>query len=177
SVGSLRGLKGSLYEGGVRVPTVVRWPKACPSGRRSARVSGFEDWHVTFAEAAGARVPGKHDGESLLPVIKGQDAPRSGPLYREFAGYGAQQAIWDGKWKAVRTDMLKAARAGKPVTTQLYDLEADPNETTDLAGRHPELVRELEAKMAAARLPNADFPLPGVDPLPAGKDKKNGTKK
>ncbi|MFM9000635.1 MAG: sulfatase-like hydrolase/transferase [Opitutia bacterium] len=179
SVGDLRGLKGSLHEGGVRMPTVVRWPKSCPPGRRSARISGFEDWHVTFAEAAGARAPAKHDGESLLPAIRGQDTPRTGPLYREFAGYGAQQAIWDGRWKAVRTDMLKAARAGQPVTTQLYDLDADPNETTDLAAKFPDVVKSLEAKMSASRVPNPDFPLPGVDPLPAnaGKGKKKAAKK
>jgi arylsulfatase A-like enzyme len=177
SVGDLRGLKGSLHEGGVRMPTVVRWPKSCPPGRRSARISGFEDWHVTFAEAAGARAPAKHDGESLLPAIRGQDTPRTGPLYREFAGYGAQQAIWDGRWKAVRTDMLKAARAGQPVTTQLYDLDADPNETTDLAAKFPDVVKSLEAKMSASRVPNPDFPLPGIDPLPPEKPKKAAKKR
>jgi arylsulfatase len=132
---------------------------------------------VTFAEAAGARAPAKHDGESLLPAIRGQDTPRTGPLYREFAGYGAQQAIWDGRWKAVRTDMLKAARAGQPVTTQLYDLDADPNETTDLAAKFPDVVKSLEAKMSASRVPNPDFPLPGIDPLPPEKPKKAAKKR
>jgi arylsulfatase len=117
--------------------------------------------------------------ESLLPALKGTDAVRAAPLYREFPGYGSQQAIWDGKWKAIRTDMAKKAQAKKPIVTQLYDLDADPNETTDLAEKFPEVVKELEAKMTAARVPNADFPLPGVDPLPAnaGKGKKKAAKK
>lgn len=167
SVGALRGRKGSLHEGGVRVPTAVRWPRACPPGRNSTRVCGFEDWLATFAEAAGTPAPEVHDGESLLPLIRGKDAPRSGPLYREFAGYGAQQAIWVEHWKAIRTEMAKALREGHPPQTQLYDLAADPGETTDLASKHPQKVRELETLMAASRVPHADFPLPGVDPMQA----------
>jgi len=75
--------------------------------------------------------------------------------------------------------MAKKAQAKKPIVTQLYDLDADPNETTDLAEKFPDMVKELEAKMTAARVPNADFPLPGVDPLPAnaGKGKKKAAKK
>jgi hypothetical protein len=75
--------------------------------------------------------------------------------------------------------MAKKAQAKKPIVTQLYDLDADPNETTDLAEKFPDVVKELETKMAAARTPNPDFPLPGVDPLPAnaGKGKKKAAKK
>mgnify|MGYP006281429567 CR=1 FL=1 len=181
SAGGLRGLKGSLHEGGVREPTVVRWPAGIKPGTRSARISGFEDWLATFAELAGSKLqrPADLASESLVPALKGTDAPRTRPLYREFPGYGAQQAIWDGKWKAIRTDMAKAVKAGEKVVTQLYDLDADPNETTDLAAKFPEVVKELEAKMTAARTPNPDFPLPGVDPLPAnaGKGKKKAAKK
>ena len=179
STGGLRGLKGSLHEGGIREPTVVRWPAGIKAGTRSHRISGFEDWFATFAEVAGVKIEAAANraSESLLPALKGADAPRAAPLYREFPGYGSQQAIWDGKWKAIRTDMAKATRAGQPVVTQLYDLDADPNETTDLAAKFPEIVKELEAKMAAARVPNPDFPLPGVDPLPPGKGKKKAAKK
>jgi len=162
SAGGLKGLKGSLHT-------------------RSHRVSGFEDWLATFAQVAGVQLQLSSDiaSESLLPAFKGTDAPRSAPLYREFPGYGSQQAIWEGKWKAIRTDMAKKAQAKAPIVTQLYDLDADPNETTDLAAKFPEIVKELEAKMAAARVPNPDFPLPGVDPLAAngGKGKKKAAKK
>lgn len=179
SAGGLRGLKGSLHEGGVREPTVVRWPAGIKAGTRSQRISGFEDWHVTFAELAGTKVEDTTSGESLLPALKGTDTPRTAPLYREFPGYGTQQAIWDGKWKAVRTDMAKTFKAEGKVITQLYDLDADPNETNDLATKLPAVVKELEAKMTAARVPNPDFPLIGIDPAPAnfGKAKKKAAKK
>ena len=181
SVGGLKGLKGSLHEGGIREPTVVRWPAGIKAGTRSNRISGFEDWFATFAELAGSKLQREQgwSSESLVTALKGTDAPRAAPLYREFPGYGAQQAIWDGKWKAIRTEMAKKAQAKAPVVTQLYDLDADPNETTDLAAKFPDIVKELEAKMAAARVPNPDFPLPGVDPMPAnaGKGKKKAAKK
>jgi arylsulfatase A-like enzyme len=179
SAGGLKGLKGSLHEGGIREPTVVRWPAGIKAGTRSNRISGFEDWFATFAEVAGVKIEAAPNraSESLVPAFKGADAPRAAPLYREFPGYGSQQAIWDGKWKAIRTDMTKAIKAGQPIVTQLYDLDADPNETTDLAAKFPDVVKGLEAKMASARVPNPDFPLPGVDPLPAGKGKKKAAKK
>jgi arylsulfatase A-like enzyme len=168
SVGSLKGLKGSLHEGGVREPTVVRWPAGIKAGTRSHRISGFEDWYATFAELAGTKPGASIDGESLLPALKGTDTPRTQPLYREFPGYGSQQAIWDGKWKAIRTDMAKSLKANGAVVTQIYDLDADPNEANDLASKFPEVVTLLEAKMAAAHVPNPDFPLIGVDPAPSG---------
>ena len=151
------------------------------AGTRSNCISGFEDWLLTFAELAGVKMErtAAIASESLVPAFKGTDAPRSAPLYREFPGYGSQQAIWDGKWKAIRTDMNKKVQAKTPIVTQLYDLDADPNETTDLAAKFPEIVKELEAKMTAARVPNPDFPLPGVEPMPAngGKGKKKAAKK
>jgi arylsulfatase len=181
SAGGLKGLKGSLHEGGVREPTVVRWPAGIMAGTRSNRISGFEDWLFTFSELAGVKLERTADiaSESLVPTFKGTDAPRTAPLYREFPSYGSQQAIWDGKWKAIRTDMTKAVKANDPIVTQLYDLDADPNETTDLAAKFPAVVKELEAKMNAARVPNLEFPLPGVDPMPAngGKGKKKAAAK
>ncbi len=181
SVGDLKGLKGSLHEGGVREPTVVRWPAGIKAGSRSNRISGFEDWLATFAELAGAKLERDADmsSESLVPALKGTDAPRTAPLYREFPGYGSQQAIWDGKWKAIRTDMAKTVKAKGQIHTELYDLDADPNETTDLADKFPDIVKGLETKMTAARLPNPDFPLIGVDPAPTDfvKSKKKAAAK
>ena len=181
SVGDLKGLKGSLHEGGVREPTVVRWPAGIKAGSRSNRISGFEDWLATFAELAGAKLERDADmsSESLVPALKGTDAPRAQPLYREFPGYGSQQAIWDGKWKAIRTDMAKTVKAKGQIHTELYDLDADPNETTDLADKFPDILKGLETKMSAARVPDSNFPLIGVDPTPAnaGKGKKKAAAK
>jgi arylsulfatase A-like enzyme len=180
SSGGLRGAKGSLHEGGVREPTVARWPAGIKAGTRSSRISGFEDWLLTFVELSGSKpaLAAEISRESLVATLKGADAPRATPLYREFPGYGGQQAIWDGKWKAIRTEMTESAMAGNAPVTQLYDLSTDPHETTDLAAKHPEVVKALEAKMAAARNPSRDFPLPGVDPAPAGGwGKKKAAKK
>jgi arylsulfatase len=110
-------------------------------------------------------------GESLVPVLQGANASRKSALYREFPGYGHQQALWEGRWKAVRTDMEKSLKAGGPIQTQLYDLESDPNETRNLAEQKPEVVRDLETKMKAAHQPNPAFPLAGSEPLPARKRK------
>jgi arylsulfatase len=111
-----------------------------------------------------------------VPTLKGEPQTRVHPLYREFPGYGHQQAIWDGKWKAIRTEMLKQVNQTGKVTTQLYDLDADPAESNDLAAKFPEVVKELEAKMAAARRPNPKFPVAGLDPLPEAKAKKKAAK-
>jgi arylsulfatase len=163
SAGGLRGLKGSLHEGGVREPTVLRWPAKVAAGTRSDRLSGFEDWLVTFAELAQVKVTTTQSGESLVPTLLGAKEARRTPLYREFPGYGEQQAIWEGKWKAIRTEMSKQMTATGKVTTQLYDLEADPAEANDLAAKFPEVVKDLEAKMAANHVPDERFPLAGVD--------------
>jgi arylsulfatase len=165
-----------LHEGGIREPTVARWPAGIKAGRRSDLTSGFEDWLATFADLAGAKLSGPTTGESLLPTLKGEVQTRAHPLYREFPGYGHQQAIWDGKWKAIRTEMLKQINQTGHVTTQLYDLEADPAEATDLAAQFPDKVKELEGKMMAARQPHPKFPMAGLDPLPEPKAKKKGAK-
>jgi len=86
SVGELRGLKGSLYEGGVRVPTIVRWPGKVPAGSTSDRISGFEDWMPTLLDAIdeGEAVPEEIDGISMLPTLCGESQPERPYLYREF---------------------------------------------------------------------------------------------
>ena len=83
SVGELRGLKGSLYEGGVRVPTLVRWPGKVQPGSESDRISGFEDWMATLLDVVGAvdTVPAESDGISMLPTLTGQtQEPRPLPV-------------------------------------------------------------------------------------------------
>jgi arylsulfatase A len=166
SASHFRGRKGSLYEGGLREPTVVYWPGVVPAGTRSLFPSGFEDWLPTFAEITGSSQTPETDGESLLPTFRGSPQTRRSPIYREFGSYGHQQALWEGPWKAIRTDMLDAAKRSEPPQTQLYNLESDPSESQDLAAQFPDLVRDLESKMAAARTPHPEFPVAGLDPLP-----------
>jgi arylsulfatase A-like enzyme len=161
SAGSFRGLKGSLYEGGVRVPAIVRWPGRVPAGLVSERVTGFEDWLPTLLELAGARgdVPGEVDGVSFAPTLLGRPQEPRPFLYREFPGYGGQQTVRVGDWKAVRQGL---GSEGLP-RTELYDLAADAGETRDVAGEHPEVVARLEAVLAREHQPSAAFPLRAID--------------
>lgn len=162
SVGELRGLKGSLYEGGVRVPTIVRWPGRVAAGTESDYVSGFEDWLPTLMEVVGDAdaVPGHCDGLSLLPVLSGKTQPERPFLYREFAGYGGQQSIRVGDWKAVRQNLGKA---GREIRTELYNLRSDPGESQDVAASHPDVLRQLTLLMAQEHVGSAEFPLPALD--------------
>ncbi len=156
SVGELRGLKGSLYEGGVRVPTIVRWPGKIPAGSSTARVSGFEDWMPTLLEVAGGKdtVPNDSDGISMLPTLLGKEQPERPYLYREFPGYGGQQTIRVGPWKAVRQNMNQGN-----VTIELYNIAADSGEQNDVASEHPQVVERLAKLMEAVRTPSEVFPL------------------
>jgi arylsulfatase len=163
SAGGLRGLKGSLHEGGVREATLAYWPGEIRRGSRSAFLSGFEDWLPTFAELAEAKLDTPFEGESLVPTLLGREQTRRAPLYREFPGYGHQQAIWEGPWKAIRTGMLASARKSEPSVTELYNVETDFAEAHNVAVQFPEVVRELEGKMRVAREPHPEFPLAGVD--------------
>lgn len=163
SVGELRGLKGSLYEGGVRVPTIVRWPGRVPANSSSNRISGFEDWLPTLLEAAGAAdaVPAGIDGISLLPTLQGETQEERPFLYREFSGYGGQQSIRVGPWKAVRQGMSRGN-----LTVELYNIAEDIGETRNVADQHPDIVARLTAMMTEQHVPSELFPLRPLDKPP-----------
>ncbi len=156
SVGELRGLKGSLYEGGVRVPAIVRWPGHIAAASVSNRISGFEDWLPTLLECIGqkAATPGDCDGISLLPTLLGQPQPQRPYLYREFASYGGQQSLRVGPWKAVRQGIKKGN-----MKVELYNIDEDISESHNVAAQHSDLVAELTAQMSQVRTPSSTFPL------------------
>ncbi len=160
SVGELRGLKGSLYEGGVRVPTLVRWPQRVAAGSSNDRVSGFEDWMPTVLELIGKQdaTPDNIDGVSMAATLLGREQEPRPFLYREFSGYGGQQSIRMGDWKAIRTNM----RQGN-LDIELYDLAKDVGETNNVAGQHPDVVEKMRKAMTAQHTPSKLYPLPGVD--------------
>lgn len=164
SVGELRGLKGSLYEGGVRVPCIVRWPGRVEAGSVSGRVSGFEDWIPTLLGLIGAEgaTPAEADGISLAPTLLGNEQAPRPFLYREFPSYGGQQTIRVGDWKAVRQSMSR----GK-LETELYNLAQDVGEKNNLAAKHPDIVARLEKLMARQHTPSELFPLVPIDLQPA----------
>jgi arylsulfatase A len=161
SMGGLRGKKGSCYEGGIRMPCIVRWPGKVEPGSGTDVPSYFPDWFPTLCEIAGTELPDERlDGVSLVDVIEGGELPvRHEPMIWEFNGYGGIVAIRDGQWKAVRHD-LKKKKAG---AWELYNLKTDREEVNDVAAQHPEIIQRLEAAWLQTRTVEPDFPIPLVD--------------
>ena len=158
SVGGLRGRKGSLHEGGVRVPFIVRWPGHTPANAKSDEIVAFPDMLPTFCDLLGVAAP-KADGVSLRPLFEGKRPPAPHPaIVSDFPEYGGQQSVIDGRWKLIRKGLTKAGPKDPPAW-ELYDLQADLHETTDLAAKNPEEVKRLEAIFKANYTPNPDFPM------------------
>ncbi len=142
-----RGKKGQLYEGGLRVPVVARWPGRIAPGRVSNHLWYFPDILPTIAELCGAPLPPDIDGLSLVPELLGAAAagrPQAQHkyLYWEFVG---QVAVREGNWKAIQP------KAGAP--WELYDLARDVSERNDLAARHPEVLARLQGLAREAHTP------------------------
>lgn len=161
SLGELRGRKGTLWEGGIRVPTIVRWPGRIAPGSQSDLPGYHPDWLPTLAEAAGMEPPEGLDGESLLGELTGSGSgPGERALYWEFPEGPQQQAVIfgaGGRWKAIRP-----ALRDDPDRLELYDLHGDPAERHDLAAAEPALVaRALE--MMQNRVASRLFPIPAID--------------
>ncbi len=164
SVKPLRGLKGSLYEGGIRVPLIVKWPGRVKAGSESGFRTGTEDWMPTLLDLIGAKTkaPKDIDGISIAPTLLGKKQPARKFLYREFTGYGGQQAVWLGKWKGVRQNMLKKGNKD-PLKIELYDLKADISESKDVAAANPKVVARIRKLMAEQHTPDEIFKFPPID--------------
>ncbi len=159
SAGKLRGLKGSVYEGGIRVPFIAYWPgKIAPGGVSDTRFY-FPDVLPTLCDIAGAKVPDRLDGISFWPTLIGKGEQKLHEFfYWEFSGYGGQQAVTAGNWKAVRQALGKGV-----VKTELYDLATDESEKNNVAAKHPDVVMRLEKIMKEQHTPSAVFPLQSID--------------
>jgi arylsulfatase A len=159
--------KGTLYEGGIRSPGIVRWKGKIKAGGSSDRITGFEDWMSTLAELIGSKdkTP-KTDGISFAPTLLGEKQPGREFLYREFHGYGGQQMLRMGEWKLVRMNLAAKGRGkakAAPVSEKLYNIATDPAETKNVAADHPDLVLKMKTLMAAQHTPSADFPMTALD--------------
>jgi arylsulfatase A len=160
----LRDGKGSLYEGGIRVPLVVRWKGHIKAGTESDFISGFEDWLPTLAELAGqGNLPESIDGISFAPTMLGKAQEERAFLYREFPAYQGQQSIRVGDWKAVRQKLMPRGGAEPVVKTELYNLKHDRAEKHDVADVHPEVLVKLEALMQSSRTVSEEFAFPCLD--------------
>ncbi len=161
SAGPLRGSKRDLYEGGIRVPMLVRWPGRVPAGRVSDEVWTHWDLLPTLAEIAGQAVQTQVEGRSALATLEGGPAPERDFLYWDYGHTRGlyKQALRQGDWKAVRP------APGKPL--ELYDLRYDSAESQDIADRHPEVVKELERLIAQAAEPDPLYPIAPAKPAKA----------
>jgi arylsulfatase A-like enzyme len=155
SNGDLRGIKRDLYEGGIRVPLIVRWPNKIRPGSTSNHISAFWDMLPTFCEIAGIDTPGDLDGISILPSLLGKNQMKHDYLYWEFTEKGGKQAIRKENFKAIKLQVLKNPDA----EILLFDLEKDLGESRNIAGQHPDLVREMRRIFKDARSESTVFPL------------------
>jgi arylsulfatase A-like enzyme len=152
SSGPFRGIKRDLYEGGIRVPMIVRWPARIPAGVVSDQPWAMWDLLPTVAEMARAKAPAGIDGISMVPTLTGQPQTNQHEFfYWEFHEGGSRQAVRMGDWKGIRNAM------GKPL--ELYDLKADPGEKHDVAEQNTNVVTRIERILATARTESKPWPL------------------
>lgn len=146
SNGELRGYKRDLYEGGIRVPFIVKWENKIKKNSVSDHISAFWDFMPTMAEIIGAEVPVNVDGISYLPELLGLDTQKDHDyLYWEFHEDNGRQAIRKGDWKAVRYNVHNNGRI------ELYNLKEDLSEENNLADDYPKMVAEFDSLMSCSR--------------------------
>jgi arylsulfatase A-like enzyme len=151
SSGGLRGIKRDLYEGGIRVPMIAHWAGTIPAGRVSAHPAAHWDILPTLTEVAGAKTPADLDGMSIARTLRGQSQPAHQFLYWEFHERGFQQAVRMGPWKAVRL--------AKDQPLEIYNLEKDPHEATNVASTQPAIVATIERYLGTARTDSPNWPV------------------
>jgi arylsulfatase A-like enzyme len=148
SNGIYKGYKRDLYEGGIHVPMIAKWPGKIKPGSTTDHISAFWDVMPTFADIVGTKLSGNIDGISFLPILLGDENQKQHDyLYWEFHEKGGRIAVRKGKWKGVKYHVLKQPKK----TIELYDLSKDPGETKNLASDYPEIVAELTQIMGEAR--------------------------
>jgi arylsulfatase A-like enzyme len=151
SNGPLKGTKRDLYEGGIRVPTIARWPGKVEAGSECDHISAFWDVLPTFAELAGAQKPAGIDGISFAPALLGKPQKKHEYLYWEFHEGSSKQAVRMGDFKAVRRV------PSRPV--ELYNLKSDIGEDNNIASKHPDIVAKARNLFEASRTDADVWPL------------------
>jgi arylsulfatase A len=144
--GPLRGSKGSLYEGGIRVPFIVRWPGRIEAGSTNQYIGGFQDMMPTLAQLAGIK-PTQNDGISIVPTLLGRKRRQKKYKYL-FWGSAATQAVRMGKWKAVKPPKKK--------NWELYDLSKDIGEQNNIAAEHPDIIAKMIQYASEAYVPERE---------------------
>jgi arylsulfatase A-like enzyme len=148
SAGPFRGGRGELYEGGLRVPMIVRWPGKIPAGQTSDFTWAAWDFLPTAADIALAQSPTNSDGISVLPMLLGNTQTNQHGFFFWKIGIGDErngneiQALRSGDWK-----VLRSAGSGLQPATELYNLKTDPGETNNVAGKNPQVISSFEARL------------------------------
>jgi arylsulfatase A len=156
STANLRGYKGSVHEGGLRVPCIVRWPGKVKAGAVNDTPGYFADWMPTLCAAAGLTAPKSPDGENLWPVITGGTAKTARrPMVWVFPEYGGQVAVRIGDYKVLR----RGLKTKTPGAWEIYNIAKDPAEKSDLAASHPDLVAQAKEILKRETAENAVFAL------------------
>jgi len=139
SNGDLRDLKGSLYEGGIRIPFIASWPGKIKPGTVSHHIAAQYDIKATLSELLNIEIP-KTDGISFLPTLLDKKQAKHDFLYFELYEYGGQQAVRMGDWKAVKQNMVK----DKNASWELYNLKEDIGEKNNVAAKYPSQVKKAD---------------------------------
>jgi arylsulfatase A-like enzyme len=150
--GDLRGYKQDLYEGGIRVPMIARWPGRIAAGATTAHVAAMWDIAPTLLDLIGQKWPGEIDGISFAPTLLGKPGEQKAHdhLYWEWHAANGRRAVRMGDWKAVQYGVKRK----KPGAVELYNLAKDPSEATDLAAQHPEIVAKAVELFRTSRTPS-----------------------
>mgnify|MGYP001196698075 FL=1 len=150
SAGKLNGsrdrLKGSVNEGGIRVPMIATWPKFIKKKTKTNHISAFQDFYATVCDILNIEKPKSVNGLSFLPTLKGENQENHKYLYWEIQGKGGQQAIRYGNWKGIKKNILNGKQKLK-----LYNLDNDIQELNDMSEEFPEIVNNLEIFLKEAR--------------------------
>lgn len=187
SFGELDGTKRDTWEGGIRVPALVRWPGKIPAGKENDSPSGFHDWMPTFAEISGLAAPANTDGRSLWPILSGQANEHPGKVYIEYQvnnntkdyksfleskrgkKRGEMQVLYLDGYKGIRYNILSHEDDFK-----IFDTKNDPGESNNLAGTNgafETLQKEMKNNVLrwrrynpSAERPYDNEPVPAINP-------------
>ena len=152
SNGGLRGIKRDLYEGGIRVPMIVRWPGRIKAGAVSDQVWAHWDFLATASEIGSIRQTQQTDSLSFLPTLLGRKQKGHDWLYWEFYERQGARAMRMGEWKAVAVPFNGEL--------ELYNLRQDPKEENNVAAKNPQIVAAMRSRMDSARTPSTLFKMP-----------------
>ena len=154
SNGIFRGMKRDPYEGGIRVPFIVRHPKKIFAGRESDQVGYFADFFPTVMDLIGDKIEKNFDGNSIAGILHSTEKTfEIPPIYWEFYEKNGWRATRFGKWKAIENNL----HDGKDGPIELYDLYRDPSESNDVSEAHPELVEKAQKIFKSESFPSEHY--------------------